>query len=135
MSKSDAIVKVISHGIYSGWHAGQDTLPEIVKVCDEVPARIDIEFGMIVNIRKARGENIDWMIEHPGIRDDAGKRRAPFRGTTRVKSANWNFFLGDTIWAPIDDKMGIWDLSIRLHGRIIARKEIQIVPERWDRLF
>jgi hypothetical protein len=51
----------------------------------------------------------------------------PFHGTFRVKHSEFEFFLGDTVWAPIHDKRGDWKLSIILDGEILATKTIKLI--------
>ncbi|MBN2715875.1 MAG: DUF3859 domain-containing protein [Deltaproteobacteria bacterium] len=132
MVKSKTFVKIVSHGIYSGWNPASRDLPKIVRFCDEVPARLDMEFGMIINIRQAKGNCIDWCIEHPNIPGDDGKPLAPFRGTMRITGSDWKFFLGDTIWAPPEDKIGDWRMWVKLDGNVVAEKTFHVVPETWS---
>ncbi|MGL5620304.1 MAG: DUF3859 domain-containing protein, partial [Tannerellaceae bacterium] len=39
---------------------------------------------------------------------------------------DWQFFLGDTVWAPIEDKVGTWTLITYLDGKEIARKSFEV---------
>lgn len=94
-----------------------------------VPARVDIEFGFVVNIRRAKNRPIAYCIDHPGILDDEGRRRPPFEGTVYVETNDWDFFLGDTIWEPIADKLGTWQLSLKLDGLVIAEKSFEICSD------
>ncbi|MBN2525553.1 MAG: DUF3859 domain-containing protein [Deltaproteobacteria bacterium] len=134
MSKQHKNVKIVSYGIYSGFEAKARELPKIAYFCEEIPARLDIEFGMIVNIKQAKGKSIEWCIEHPHIPGDDGKVLPPFRGTMRVKSADWKFFLGDTIWAPPENKMGAWHMWVKLDGERVADKTFHVVAENWSHL-
>ena len=36
------------------------------------------------------------------------------------------FYLGDTIWAPVEDKCGPWRMTIELNKRIVADKTFNI---------
>jgi len=120
-------------GIYSQWDSGSKQLPKIVRVTTHVPAEIDIEFGFVVNVKGAKNQELEYCIDHPGILDDRGDRRAPFTGTVFVKTNDWDFFLGDTIWAPIDDKLGQWHLTLALGGKPIAEKSFEVfVPAEQD---
>ncbi len=132
MGKKNKNVKIESYGIYRGWKADAKELPKILHFCEEVPARLDIEFGMIVNIRQAKGKSIEWCIDHPQIPGDDGNVMAPFKGTMRIKSADWHFFLGDTIWAPAENKMGPWYMWVKLDGEKVAEKTFNVVPENWS---
>ena len=132
MSKNRVNAKIVSYGIYSRWESGSKELPRIMHFCEEVPARLDIEFGMIISIRQAKGKSIEWCIAHPQIPGDDGVTMAPFRGTMRIRSADWQFFLGDTIWAPAENKMGNWKMWVKLDGERIAEKTFKVVAESWS---
>ncbi|WP_096085367.1 DUF3859 domain-containing protein [Agaribacterium haliotis] len=126
MPKSKTEVKLVSYGIYSQWDSESKDLPKLLKFTTDIPAEIDIEFGFIVNIKKAKGKQLHYCIKHPGILDENGQLRAAFRGTVYVRDNNWSFFLGDTIWPPIADKLGAWHLSLELDGKLIAEKTFEI---------
>ena len=115
-------INLRSFGIYDGWQADAKTLPKIREFTTEIPAEVDIEFGMIVNIKGAKNQKLQFCIDHPGIRNDEGHVRAPFDGEVYVKTNDWDFYLGDTVWEPIDDKCGEWHLSLELAGKVIAEK-------------
>ena len=87
---------------------------------------VDVEFGMVVNIVGAKNMPLDFCIDHPGIRDDQGKVRRPFDGTVYVKTNDWDFYLGDTIWEPIEDKLGKWRMTIELDGKLAAEKTFEL---------
>ena len=101
-------------------------LPKILEFTTEIPAKLDIEFGYILNIKKGRGEKITFQIEHPPFKDSDGNIEPPFVGDVFVRTSDYNFFLGDTIWAPVEDKKGIWTLSIFWQGKTIAAKKFNI---------
>ncbi len=126
MAKQKPIIKMLTYGIHSQWQSKSKELPQVKEFTTDIPAQIDIEFGFIVNIKKARGSIIRYCIDHPGIHDDAGRLRSPFDGEVHVTNNDWSFYLGDTIWAPIADKCGPWRMTIELHDRIIADKTFNI---------
>lgn len=126
MAKKKPEVRLRSWGIYSRWDADAKTLPELREVTTHVPAEIDIEFGFVVNIRSARNEKLYYCIDHPGIHDDEGRVRPPFDGTVHVRTNNWDFYLGDTIWRPIDDKLGTWRMWVELNGITVAEKSFTV---------
>jgi len=119
-------IKMRSYGIYQKWDADAKELPRIVKFTTEIPAEIDIEFGFIVNIKRAKNKELYYCIDHPGILDAEGNRRDPFDGTVYVKTNDWQFYLGDTIWLPIDDKLGDWRMWIELDGDVVAEKTFEV---------
>ncbi len=122
MPKQKLDVKMKSFGIYKEWNAGSKDLPRIQEFTTEVHAAIDVEFGFVVNIKGGKNRELDYCIDHPGILDDAGSSRPPFDGSVYIKTNDWNFFLGDTIWAPIEDKVGKWRLTLEIDGEVIADK-------------
>ena len=126
MPKRKPEFRIRSYGIYSNWDAKAKTLPKIEEITTRVPAEIDIEFGFIINIKWAKNSELDYCIDHHGILDDQGKRRRPFDGSVYVKTNDWDFYLGDTIWTPISDKLGPWHLSVEMEGKVIAEKTFEI---------
>ena len=119
-------IKMRSYGIYTKWDSESKALPRITEFTDRIPAEIDIEFGFIVKITGAKNQELDYCIDHPGILDAEGNRRAPFTGSVYVKTNDWDFFLGDTVWHPIADKLGNWRLTLELGGELIADKTFDI---------
>jgi hypothetical protein len=129
MAKRKPEVRIRSYGIYSKWDSASKDLPDLVEVTTDIPARVDIEFGFIVKITGGKNCELSFCIDHPGILDANGKRRAPFDGTVFIKNNEWNFFLGDTIWEPISDKLGPWHLTLELGGKIVAEKTFDIYEQ------
>lgn len=129
MAKNKPIVSMTSFGIYTQWDEASKTLPKVLKFDTVVPARVDIEFGFIVNIKRAKNQKITYCIDHPSIPDENGKPMAPFTGDIFIKTNDWDFFLGDTIWAPVYDKVGPWHLSVKLDRITLAEKTFQILED------
>lgn len=126
MPKKKPEVRLRSWGIYTRWDADSKSLPELREVTTHVPAEVDIEFGLVVNVRGARNEKLFYCINHPGILDADGNQRPPFDGTVHVRTNHWDFYLGDTIWLPVDDKLGTWTMWIELHGQRVAEKSFEV---------
>lgn len=129
MAKRKPEIKMRSYGIYSKWNSKSKQLPQFLEPSTKVPARIGIEFGFILNIKGAKNQELDYCIDHPGILDSEGNRRPPFDGSVFVKTNDWNFYLGDTIWEPIDDKLGIWRMYAELDGKVIADKSFDLIAD------
>ena len=127
MPKRKPIVKLDTYGIYRGWDAASKDLPKISEFTTVVEAIVDVEFGLVVNIKNAKNKQLEYCIDHPGILDDGGKLRAPFDGVVYVRSNDWNFYLGDTIWEPISDKLGDWRMTLELDGQIVADKTFEVI--------
>jgi len=50
----------------------------------------------------------------------------PFTGEQFIRTNNYTFFLGDCVWEPADDKMGIWELSTYYKGQVVAHKKFHL---------
>ena len=120
-------VTMHSHGLYDGWDRNSKELPNLVKITTEIETRLDIEFGYILRVRNARNAKITFRIDHPPFKDDHGEVAAPFEGELYVKTNDFRFFLGDTIWAPVEDKKGEWRLITWLDGVKVADKTLNMV--------
>lgn len=126
MAKRKPEFRLRTYGIYTKWDSASKELPRLIAVTTRVKAMIDVEFGFVVNVRGGKNLSLDYCIDHPGILDADGNRRLPFDGSVYVKTNDWNFFLGDTIWSPIDDKLGNWHLSVALDGAVVAEKTFEL---------
>lgn len=126
MAKKKPQITLRSYGIYSTWESKSKDLPKIMEFTTEVPAEIDIEFGLTINVKSARGQKIFYCIDHPGIYDTNGNIRAPFTGEVHITNNDWDFYLGDTVWSPIHDKCGCWKMSITLNGDVVANKSFNV---------
>jgi hypothetical protein len=127
MAKKKPEVNIHSYGLYDGWNRESRDLPGLLKITTEVEAALDIEFGYILRIRNARNSKITFCIEHPPFKDSSGNAAAPFRGELYVKTNDFRFFLGDTIWAPVEDKRGDWRLVTWLDGEKVADKILHLI--------
>ena len=124
MAKRKPEIELYSYGLFEKWN--RKDIPELLEITDTVKADLDIEFGMVVKIKKAKGKKLEWMIDHPGVKDEAGHTRPAFKGIDYINSNSWEFFLGDTVWEPIDDKIGPWRLVCRIDNKIVAEKTIYV---------
>ncbi|TWU47676.1 DUF3859 domain-containing protein [Rubripirellula reticaptiva] len=129
MAKRKPEIKMRSYGVYAHWDAESKELPRFMQTATRIQAKVGIEFGFIVNIKNCKNQVLDYCIDHPGILDDRGQRREPFDGTVYVKTNDWNFYLGDTIWDPIADKIGDWVLYLELDGNVVAEKTFELCDD------
>ena len=83
----------------------------------------------MLNIKKAKGKKIFYRIEHPPFPDDSGNEAPPFTGELYVRTNDYYFFLGDTVWEPVENKIGTWRLITRLENDVIADKSFSLVDE------
>jgi hypothetical protein len=120
-------VSIHSFGLYDGWDRQSKALPNLVKITDEIEARLDVEFGYILRIRNARNRRITFRIEHPPFPDSSGAVAPPFTGELYVKTNDFRFFLGDTVWLPVEDKRGAWRMITWLDGKKVADKTLFLV--------
>lgn len=116
-----------SYGLYDGWDRDSKDLPTLVKMTAEIKAALEIEFGYILRIRNAHNRKIRFCIEHPPFNGDDGDIAPPFDGELYVKTNDFRFFLGDTVWAPIEDKRGTWRLIVWLEGQKVADKTLVLL--------
>ena len=126
MAKRKPEIRMKSYGIYTQWDSGAKELPRIQEFTTKVEAIVDVEFGFVVNIKGAKNSELEFCIDHPGIRDAEGKTRRPFDGTVFVKTNDWDFYLGDTIWLPLEDKIGTWHMWLKLQDKVIAEKSFEL---------
>lgn len=126
MAKRSSIIEMTSYGIYSTWDSKSKQLPKIQEFTLRVPAEIDVEFGFIINIKKAKGEKIQYCIYHPDITTDEGEVLEPFDGEEHINSNDWDFYLGDTIWLPVENKVGPWRMTVELNGKVVAEKTFEL---------
>jgi hypothetical protein len=127
MARKKPDVSMHSHGLYDGWDRDSKDLPNLVKITTEIEAELDVEFGYVLRIRNARNSKITFRIEHPPFKDSSGDVAPPFDGELYVKTNDFRFFLGDTIWAPVEDKRGEWRLITWLDGEKVADKTLVMV--------
>lgn len=118
--------EIINYGLYENWDRDSKKLPGFLDLTDRIEASLGIEFGMIVRIHQAKGRYIDYRIDHPLFYDADGNPEPPFEGTYRINSSYFEFFIGDTIWEPIEDKRGDWVLSVFIDGVLIAEKTLHL---------
>ncbi len=127
MAKKKPLVAMHSHGQYDGWDRGSKALPNLVKMGTEIEAALDVEFGYILRIRNARNAKITFRIDHPPFKGADGEVAPPFEGELYVKTNDFRFFLGDTVWAPVGDKRGAWRLTTWLDGAKVADKTLLLL--------
>jgi hypothetical protein len=132
MSKLKSDFSIKSYGIYDCWNEKSKALPQIKRFTTDVPAHLNIEFGFILNAFKAKGKKLSYIIYHPNIPDEDGEAMPPFTGEVYVRNNDWDFYLGDTLWEPVENKTGDWRLVIELEGRVIAEKIFSVLAEHGD---
>ena len=117
-------VEIVSYGKYTKWDRDSKKLPELVELTKEVKAEVGVEFGMIVEIFQAKGRFLEFRIDHPPFADQFGTVEPPFEGNYQIKQNPYVFFLGDTIWEPVEDKRGPWTMTVYIDDQEVASKTI-----------
>lgn len=120
------IVNVVSFGCYSAWNKEDKDLPALISLTDRISAQNGVEFGMTVEISKAKGRYIQYSIEHPPFRDSSGQVAPTFTGEHQIRSNPARFFLGDAVEDPVEDKKGDWVFKILMDDRLLAEKRLII---------
>lgn len=129
---SKAKFTISSFGIYQDWDEESKQLPIIKDFTTKIPAQLDIEFGFILQVLKGKGLKLNYTIYHPHIPDKKGEVMDPFTGEVYVRNNDWEFYLGDSLWEPIDDKTGDWRMVIGLGGKVVAEKTFSVLVEYGD---
>ncbi len=133
MKRSVFSWKLESFGRYTAWNRDAKALPDLLEITDTIVASEGVEFGYVLNIFKAKGKKLTFSIEHPPFLNEAGEVTPAFTGEVYVRSNNWEFFLGDTLWLPLEDKLGSWRLITTIDDQILADKQFEIVLSNPDR--
>ncbi|MFP4354480.1 MAG: DUF3859 domain-containing protein [Phycisphaerae bacterium] len=127
MAKKNPDIRMVSFGRYTPFQKGSKEMPRILEFTTRIPGQIGTEFGYILKIRKARGMMLTFRIDHPPFLNEQGDLTPPFDGEMFVDANDYDFFLGDAVWAPAEDKQGDWTLTTWLDGEQIAEKRFTIV--------
>lgn len=130
MAKKKFDVEIYSYGEYAHWNRESKSIPKLLDITNEIIAEEGTEFGYVLRIKKAKGKRIDFRIDHPSFKDEDGKVMPPFTGQVFINSNNYEFFLGDCIWAPIEDKMGKWTMTTKIDDEIVATKTLLLKPKK-----
>jgi hypothetical protein len=126
MAKQKSVYTILTYGTYDQWDEKSKSLPKITQFTTDIVAQENVEFGFTVNVKKAKGKKLTYTINHPDIPDKAGKVMLPFTGVVYVENNNWDFYLGDYIWLPLHNKVGIWHMTLEEAGNIVVQKKFTV---------
>lgn len=115
-----------SYGRYTHWEKGSRELPKILEFTNKIIAEEGNEFGIILNVENGKGALVDFCIKHPPIKDEKGKLMPDFTGQLHIPANTYQIFVGDSVWAPIDDKIGEWRVIISFEGKTIADRKFVV---------
>ena len=130
MTKKKPNIKLESYGRYSKWERGLRQLPRILEFTNRIEAREGNEFGLILKIEGGKGMKLNFVIKHPPFKDKRGKIEPDFTGEYHVNSNRYEFYIGDCIWDPIEDKIGVWQIIVFHERKQIADQRFEIVPPK-----
>ncbi|MFV0521660.1 MAG: DUF3859 domain-containing protein [Mangrovibacterium sp.] len=130
MAKKKAQIELYSYGEYTYWDRGSKLLPKVINISNTVEAELGTEFGYVLRIKQAKGMRIDFRITHPPCNDEHGNPIGDLTGNLHVNSNDYEFFLGDCVWAPLHDKLGNWRLITELDGKVVADKTLKLVAKK-----
>ena len=126
MAKRRPTFKMYSYGEYESWDRESKTIPRIIAFKTEIDAQIGTEFGYVLHIKNGKGEKLDFRIDHPPFTDENGNLRPPFTGEQFIRTNDFEFYLGDCVWEPLEDKLGTWEITTFYKGEVVAHKTFQL---------
>lgn len=71
--------EICSYGLYTAWDRESKLLPKIIKHTLEIEAEPGVEFGFILSVKKAKGEVLEYCIEHPPLQTTWELRCLPLK--------------------------------------------------------
>ncbi len=126
MAKRRPEVELYSYGRYSKWEKESKDIPKLLEITTDIPCEEDVEFGYHLKIKKAKGAKITLEIHHPPIKDEKGNLMPVFRGELIINSNTFEYFQGDSIWEPVEEKAGTWTCITWIDGKEVARKSFNM---------
>ena len=129
MAKRKTSVHIFSYGEYSKWDRKSKSLPKILNFTTEIRAEIGTEFGYVLHVKNGKGKVLSFVIDHPPFTDKDGNIRPPFTGEQFIRTNDFEFYLGDCIWEPLEDKIGGWKITTFLEGETVASKTFRVIKK------
>ncbi len=126
MAKIKTEIKIKSYGIFTKWNRESKELPKLLKVTTRIPAVLDTEFGVLLEIKKGKGKTLEFLIEHPPLKDEQGNYMPDFEGEYFIRTNNYEFFIGDCIWEPEEEKKGDWVIHVYFEGREVVNQRFVV---------
>lgn len=127
MARRKIKITMYSYGEYSGWDRKSKAIPRILKITTDIKAEIGTEFGYVLHIKQGKGETLTFRIDHPPFTDEQGNVAPPFTGEQFIRTNDFEFYLGDCIWEPLEDKLGEWKLTTWHKGKVVAEKSFRLL--------
>jgi len=123
MKRRRPAFSMYSYGEYERWDRESKKIPRILKITTEIEAESGTEFGYVLRIKNGKGTTISFKIEHPPFTNEIDEIAPLFTGEQFIRTNDYEFYLGDCIWEPPEDKMGIWELTTYFEGMLVASKK------------
>lgn len=130
MKRRKPVFTIFSYGEYETWNRESKKIPKIRRITNEIEAETGTEFGYVLRIKNGKGTTLSFKIVHPPFTDDAGDIMPPFTGEQFIRTNDYEFYLGDCVWDPPEDKMGIWELTTYFEGKVVAIKKFILTPKK-----
>jgi hypothetical protein len=127
MPRKKPQIKLESFGRYSKWERGSRDLPKILEFTHIIEAIEGNEFGFIVKIEGGKGMKLNYIIKHPPFKNKEGSIEPDFAGEHYVNSNHFEFYIGDCIWLPVEDKVGFWKIIVFYKGKELASHTFEVV--------
>lgn len=125
-------ISIANYGRYSTWDKRSRELPKLIKYTSTIEAVDGNEFGIIIDVDNLKGKVLNFIIKHPPILDDDGNLLPYFKGDLHVKTNHTQFFVGDGIWLPIENKLGEWEVVILYEKKEVVSQKFMIVAPKTD---
>jgi len=119
-------ISIANYGQYTAWNKTSREMPKLIKYTTTIEAVEGNEFGIIINVDFLKGEILNFIIKHPPIKDGKGNFLPQFKGELHVNSVHTQFFIGDGIWLPVEDKIGDWEVIILHNNKKVVSKSFKI---------
>lgn len=129
MAKKKPIFKIESYGTYDQWKRDASDIPKVIRINKEVILHPEVEFGLVLSIKGGKGTKLDFRVIHPQFNGSDGQPAPDFVGEHYVNANTWQFFLGDTVWTPYEDKLGAWRFMISADGKSVVDLTLELVQD------
>lgn len=130
LSRKKIDIELYSYGEYSEWDRNSRNLPKIVNITEIIEAQIGTEFGYVLKIKRGKGKKLTFKITHPPFKDEQGDIAPDFEGEYFISTKDHEFFLGDCVWEPLEDKLGDWRLITYLDDKVVADKTLHLIHKK-----
>ncbi len=120
-------ISIANYGRYTAWDRTSNKIPKLIKYTNTIEAIEGNEFGIIINVDNLKGGVLDFIIKHPPILNTKGNLMPQFKGELFVHSNHTQFFVGDGIWLPVEDKVGEWEVIILYEGKEKVSMKFQVL--------